>query len=233
MSVGALTSSHRLGRLSAALLMVGAMGGLTSCGGNDTASPQVTRSPSDSASPVQTAVGGPVKIIVEGIRGPSTFGPRDVRGNELGVVLFRAHPTTLPIRKWEGLGGSNVIVDDHGSVPPQYVRQPDPNWKQSKGPFPYVLPDVLTVPPGNYELYFWLSAGTLRPAIGQDELPGWPSRWFPAPWGAAPDYGHTFILGSCRAALTVRDELGATVRVWVQEFTDKTGLDFSMTCPTR
>ena len=223
-------SSHRLGRLCAAVLMVGASGGLAGCGGDDTASPRVTRSPSGSASAVQTPSGGPVKVVVRGIRGPV-----DVRGNELGVVLFRGHPPTVPVRQWEALGGSSVVVNDDGSVPAQYVRRPDPGWRHSAGPFPYVLPEVLTVPPGTYELYFWLSAGTLQPDVGGDEgqsRQNWPRRWFPAPWGAPPDPEHTFIVGACRATFTVEGPLGATVRVWVQEFTQRTGLDFSMTCPT-
>jgi hypothetical protein len=231
MSVSGSTSHDRLGRRCVAILVVGAMAGLASCAGDDTKTPEVTRAPSAAASTAQTAVGGPVKIIVKGIRGRNPISPIDVRGNELGVGLFRA-----PVKNrwsWEGLGGSSVVVDDHGSVPAQYVRRPDPNWKQSKGPFPYVLPDVLTVPPGAYELYFWLSAGKLLPDVVHELAHNEPPpRWFPEPWGGPDDLEHTGVVGVCRAAFTVEGKLGATVRVWVPMFTHKTGFDFAMTCPT-
>jgi hypothetical protein len=166
-----------------------------------------------------------VKVIVRGIRGPE-----DVRGHELAVVLVRGHESPLPVSRWEFLGGSSVVVRPDGSVHAQYLRQPDPLWKQSAGPFPYVLPDVLTVSPGAYEAWFWLSDGHLVPShfTGKSDAP--PPRWFPEVWGEAGP--GTAVLGTCHTTFSVQDERGATVRVWVPQFGEKT-MNFARICPGR
>lgn len=218
MRINAFVASRR-GRLGAALLLLGILAGVSACGDDDTAPAAATPSAQQSPAPAGTGDGGPVKVWVRDVQGPP--GPYV---SELAGVLFRPSPGT----RWpgQGLGGFGVVVRGDPFWTAQYVRQPDPHWMRSQGLFPYVLPDVLTVPPGRYTLQLWL--GTRLIPSTRSEYPGVnASRWLP---GASYVEGADF-LGFCETTVVVKDAHGVTVRVWFPEF-PPSEMDFTTPCPT-
>lgn len=219
MSTNAFVARRR-GRLGAALLLLGILAWVSACGDDQTAPAAATPSAQQSPAPAGTGGGGPVKVWVRDVQGPP--GPYV---SELAGVLFRSSPDT----SWpgQGLGGFGVVVQGDPFWTVQYVQQPDPHWKQSQGLFPYVLPEVLTVPPGRYTLRLWLGTRLIPSTRSEYRWGANASRWIP---GESYVEGAAF-LGFCETTVVVEDAHGVTVRVWFPEF-PRSEMDFTTPCPT-